>query len=64
MTPYRTSSGLQIGCRYQPPQFNNMTAEDELWQGVLLGKRRRPTGLIAAVIAIAAFAVSVYLTAK
>lgn len=28
ITPYTTKSGLQIGCRYDPPKFDNATAEE------------------------------------
>jgi hypothetical protein len=35
--PYTTSSGLQIGSRYEPPRHNSHTREDDFWQGVLLG---------------------------
>lgn len=36
-TPYTTSSGVQIGSRYEPPRHNPHTKEDDFWQGVLLG---------------------------
>ena len=35
--PYTTSSGLQIGSRYEPPRLNTHTREDDFWQAVLLG---------------------------
>ena len=35
--PYTTSSGLQIGSRYEPPRHNPHSQEDDFWQGVLLG---------------------------
>jgi len=38
-TPYTTKSGLQIGYLYEPPRKNNMSQEDEHWQGVLLGEK-------------------------
>ena len=62
--PYTTNSGLQIGSRYEPPKFNDMTAEDEHWQGVLLGvKRREINELAAVVIAVLAIIAAVVLTA-
>jgi hypothetical protein len=41
--PYTTKSGLQIGCRYEPPPVNHVSHEGEFWQGVFLGYRRTPT---------------------
>ena len=35
--PYTTRTGLRIGSQYTPPQQVRMTAEDEFWQGILLG---------------------------
>jgi len=35
--PYTTRTGLRIGSQYMPSQKVRMTAEDEFWQGVLLG---------------------------
>lgn len=35
--PYTTKSGLQIGCRYDPPMVNHISAEGQFWQGVFLG---------------------------
>jgi hypothetical protein len=62
--PYTTHSGLQIGSRYDPPRFNDMTAEDEHWQGVLLGvKRREINELAAVVIAVLVIIIAVVLTA-
>lgn len=62
--PYTTHSGLQIGSRYEPPKFNDMTAEDEHWQGVLLGvKRREINQLAAVVIAVLAIIAAVVLAA-
>jgi len=61
--PYTTHSGLQIGSRYEPPRFNDMTAEDEHWQGVLLGvKRRQVNELVAVVIITLAIIIAVVLT--
>jgi hypothetical protein len=37
LTPYTTSTGIQIGVFYEPPQKNHMTDLEEFWQGVLLG---------------------------
>lgn len=51
--PYTTKSGLQIGSRYEPPRFNDMTAEDEHWQGVLLGVKRKSVNELVAVVIIA-----------
>ena len=50
--PYTTKSGLQIGCRYNPPLKNHITPDGEFWQGVFLGYRRTP-----AIIKITAWAV-------
>jgi hypothetical protein len=62
--PYRTHSGLQIGSRYESPRFNRMTAEDEHWQSVLLGvKRREINELAAVVIVVLAIIAAVVLTA-
>lgn len=48
--PYTTSSGLQIGLRYEPPRHNPHTTEDDFWQGVLLGDPPRWTaGRVVAV---------------
>lgn len=41
--PYTTKSGLQIGSLYEPPRKNNMSQEDEHWQGVLLGEKPYPS---------------------
>lgn len=61
--PYTTHSGLQIGSRYEPPRFNDMTAEDEHWQGVLLGvKRKSVNELAAVVIAVCSLITAVLLT--
>ena len=35
--PYTTRTGLQIGSQYVPPLHARMSAEDEYWQGILLG---------------------------
>jgi len=35
--PYTTRTGLKIGSQYMPPVKARMTAEDEFWQGILLG---------------------------
>jgi hypothetical protein len=43
MTPYTTKSGLQIGCRYDPPPVNHVSQEGEFWQGVLLGFKPNPS---------------------
>jgi hypothetical protein len=37
VTPYKTSTGLQIGLHYQPPKPNYNSREAEFWQGILLG---------------------------
>ena len=36
LTPYTTSTGIQIGIFYEPPRKYFMTELDEHWQGVLL----------------------------
>lgn len=36
ITPYTTSTGIQIGVFYNPPATNYMTELEEFWQGVLL----------------------------
>jgi hypothetical protein len=62
--PYTTHSGLQIGSRYDPPRFNEMTAEDEHWQGVLLGNKRKSVNEFAVVvIAVLVIIAAVVLTA-
>jgi hypothetical protein len=41
--PYTTKSGLQIGCRYEPPTVNHVSADGEFWQRVFLGIRPSPS---------------------
>lgn len=36
ITPYQTTTGIQIGVFYEPPQQCHMTDLEEFWQGVLL----------------------------
>ena len=43
--PYTTKSGLQIGCRYEPPTVNHVSADGEFWQGVFLGIKPSPSPL-------------------
>jgi hypothetical protein len=50
--PYTTKSGLQIGCNYNPPQRNYMSADAELLQMALLDiepefSQRRIAGWVA-----------------
>jgi len=35
--PHVTSTGVQIGVNYIPPRKNEVTHEEEHWQGVMLG---------------------------
>ena len=59
VTPYKTSTGLQIGLHYQPPKPNYNSREAEFWQGILLGskpahKRHRASDWALYTIALAA----------
>lgn len=58
-TPYTTSSGVQIGSRYEPPRHNPHTKEDDFWQGVLLGDPPAWTirRIVSLVVHIAVFAI-------
>ena len=37
VTPLVTSTGVQIGAFYNPQQKNKLNADEEFWQGILLG---------------------------
>jgi hypothetical protein len=56
-TPFKTSSGLQIGCMYQPQQRPVYHDPDALrLQDALVNRRRQPSGLgIAAVRLVRCF---------
>ena len=61
--PFTTKSGLRIGCMYNPPKRNHMSADAERIQMALLGiepefSQRRIAGWIAyALFLIALYAV-------
>lgn len=57
--PYTTKSGLQIGCMYNPPQRNYMSADAERIQMALLGiepefSERRVLGWVAYIVFLVA----------
>ena len=60
IVPYNTGK-LLIGQHYTPHKPMKMSAEDEFWQGVLLGdhgyrKRRNAQAMLYAVVLVAMFA--------
>ena len=50
-TPYTTKAGIKIGCMYEPPR-QQMTAEEEHMQAVLLGIKQDPVWLWGAISAV------------
>lgn len=69
ITPFVTSTGVQIGAFYTTTQKHVLTADEEFWQGVLLGiepewSRRRIAHYICYMILVGALAFVAFWKAK
>lgn len=67
--PYVTSTGVQVGVNYIPPRKDFTTAEEEHWQGILLGiepdwSQRRIARFAAYVMFVMSFVLLAFWKAK
>jgi len=58
VTPYTTSTGIRIGCRYEPPRDYPMSADMERLQTSLI-EPRRESELLSCILWVASLALAV-----